>query len=230
MRLRPLTVITRTMRGVMTAVRARPKVFLAVALGVCVFNLVAPVVVLSIARKPVQHVTINPWLSRLPEYLASSDVPLRRKLEFLSSLALFWFTAENPMGVEWGFVVDVPAVVRIIFTSVLFGAYFALWFHRRDQLRHCGWTMSASRQGGVAGAVTSVLGLSAGPCSVAGCGMPLLPVLGLAFTGLPTETLKLFKEASRVATAVVLVAMTLGVAWLGWLVSATPKDDQLPPA
>lgn len=59
--------------------------------------------------------------------------------------------------------------------------------------------------------------------------MPLLPVVGLAFTGLPTETLKLFKEASRVATAVVLVVMTLGVAYLGWLLGAASKDRELPP-
>lgn len=132
------------------------------------------------------------------------------------------------MGVEWGFVVDVPAVVRIVFTSLLFGAYFALWFHRRGQQRTCGWGMSASRHGGIAGALTSVLGLSAGPCSVAGCGVPLLPVLGLAFTGLPTDTLKLFKELSRIVTSIVLFAMTLGVAWLGWLVSATPRHNLLP--
>lgn len=88
--------------------------------------------------------------------------------------------------------------------------------------------MSASRHGGIAGALTSVLGLSAGPCSVAGCGVPLLPVLGLAFTGLPTDTLKLFKELSRIVTSIVLFAMTLGVAWLGWLVSATPRHNLLP--
>lgn len=230
MRLRPLAPVARIARGVTAGIRSRPRLFGVVALAVAVFNVVAPVVVLSIARKPVQHVTINPWLSRLPEYLAKSDVPLGRKLEFLSNMALVWFTAENPMGVEWGFVVDVPAVLRIIFTSVLFGAYFALWFHRRDQVRQCGWGMSVSRHGGVAGALTSVLGLSAGPCSVAGCGVPLLPVLGLAFTGLPTETLKLFTKLSRVITPIVLFAMTLGVAWLGWLVSATPKESQLPPA
>lgn len=221
---RILTLFEKTVGGIRAAILTRLKIFWAVALGVFVLNLFLPVIVLSLARKPVQHVTINPWLSRLPEYLASSDPPLRRKLEFLSNMALFWFTAENPMGVEWGFVVDVPTVVRIIFTSVLFGAYFALWLHRRGQVRHCGWGMSASRHGGVAGALTSVLGLSAGPCSVAGCGVPVLPVLGLAFTGLPTDTLRLFKELSRAATLVVLFAMTAGVAWFGWLVSATSRE------
>ncbi len=210
--------VWRAASGITAAVRARPKTFAAVAFGVFVFNLFVPVLVLSLARKPVEHVTVNPWLSRLPEYLASSDVPLGRKLEFLSNLALLWFTAQNPVGVEWGFVVDVRSLLRIIFTSLVFGAYFALWFSRRDQLRHCGWGMRAGRRGGVAGALTSVLGLSTGPCSVAGCGVPVLPVLGLAFTGASgasTDTLRLFAEISRVATAVMLVAMTLGVAWLG---------------
>lgn len=221
-----LNAVGKAGRGIAVAIRARWKVFAAVALGVFVLNLFLPVLVLSIARKPVEHFTINPWLSRLPEYLASGDVPLGRKLEFLSNVALLWFTAENPMGVEWGFIVDVPSLVRMIFTSLLFGAYFALWFHRRDQVKQCGWGMSASRHGGMAGALTSVLGLSTGPCSVAGCGVPVLPVLGLAFTGLPTDTLKLFKEASRVATAVVLLAMTLGVAYFSWLVSGSATETR----
>lgn len=192
-------------------------------MGVFVLNLFLPVVVLSLARKPVDSFTFNPWLSRLPEWLASGEVPPTRKLEFLSGLALAWFSAEsdNPMvGREWGFVVDVPSLVRFIFTSLLFGAYFALWFARRDQMKYCGWGPRAGRHGGVVGAFTSVLGFSTGPCSVVGCGVPVLPVVGLAFTGLSTDTLKLFSEVSRLAVAVVLVAMTIGVAYFGWLVGA----------
>lgn len=217
----------KAVRGIGAAIRARWKVFAAVALSVFVLNLFLPVAVLSLARKPVDSFTVNPWLSRLPEWLASGNVPVTRKFQFLSTLALAWFSAEsdNPMvGKEWGFIVDVPSLVRMIFTSILFGAYFALWFYRRDQVRHCGWGMSASRHGGVAGAVTSVLGLSAGPCSVAGCGVPVLPVLGLAFTGLPLDTLRLFKELSRAATLVVLFAMTAGVAWFGWLAGSGLRD------
>ena len=125
----------KAVRGIGAAIRARPGVFWAVTLGGFVLNLFLPVVVLSLARKPLEHVTLNPWLSRLPEWLARSDVPLGRKLEFLSKLALLWFTAENPLGVEWGFIVDVPILARIIFTSLVFGTYFALWFYRRDQVR-----------------------------------------------------------------------------------------------
>ena len=87
---------------------------------------------------------------------------------------------------------DVPSFVRFIFTSLLFGVYFAPWFHRRDQVKHCGLEPRAGRRAGVVGMLTSVLGFSTGPCSVVGCGVPVLPVVGLAFTGLSTDTLKVF--------------------------------------
>jgi len=225
--------VAKMVRGIAAAIWARPKVFVVVTLGVFVLNLFLPVVVLSLARKPVDSFTFNPWLSRLPEWLASGNIPITRKFEFLSQLALAWFSAEadNPVaGREWGFIVDVPSLIRFIFTSLLFGAYFALWFYRRDQMKHCGWGPRASRHGGVAGTLTSVLGFTTGPCSVAGCGVPVLPVLGLAFTGLPTDTLKFVKDLSRLVTVMVLFAMTLGVGWLGWLVGAAraqPRFAQL---
>jgi len=217
--------VAKTVRGIATAIGARPKVFVAVTLGVFALNLFLPVLVLSLARKPVDAFTFNPWLSKLPEWLASGSDPVTRKVEFLSQLALAWFSAEsdNPMvGREWGFVVDVPSFVRFIFTAFLFGAYFTLWVYRRDQVKHCGWAPRAGRRGGVVGVLTSVLGFSTGPCSVVGCGVPILPVVGLAFTGLPTETLRVFAKASGVAVAVVLFAVTLGVAYLGWQVGAHP--------
>jgi len=50
---------------------------------------------------------------------------------------------------------------------------------------------------------------------VVGCGAPVLPVVGLVFAGLSSGTLALLSGASRVLSAVVLVALTLVVAWLG---------------
>lgn len=224
---RIITTVARTIGGIGAAIRARPNVFWTVALGVFALNLFLPVLVLSLARKPVDFFTFNPWLSRLPEWLASGEVSPGRKLEFLSTLAIAWFSADNPIeGVEWGFVVDVPSLVRFIFTSLLFGAYFALWYYRRDQLSQCG--LGASRHGGVAGALASVLGFSTGPCSVTGCGVPVLPVVGLAFVGLSSGTLKWLAELSRVTTAIVLVAMTLGVAYFGWRVGTAPAERRPP--
>lgn len=217
--------VANTARGVGRAIRARPMVFSAIAVAVFVLNVLLPVLVLSLARKPVDSFTFNPWLSRLPEWLRSGDVSLGRKLEFLSRVAVGWFISNSPIdGVEWGFVLDVPSLARFIFTSLLFGAYSALWLSYRDQVRHGGWGLRASRHGGAAGAVTSVLGFSTGACSVMGCGAPVLPVVALALTGLSSGVLQFFAGLARVATAIVLLAMTLGVAYLGWLVGATLEE------
>ena len=214
----------RAMRGVWAGVRARPLVFLAVALAVFLLNLLLPALLLSLVRKPWTYFAFNAWLPNLPAFLASSEVPLQRKLEFLPKLALFWFNADGPYGsVEWGYAVDVTDLVRFVFISLLVGAYFALWFHRRDRATGCGWTGRAGRSGGVVGALAGVLGLSTGPCSVVGCGAPVLPVVGLAFAGLTSGTLALFAGISRVATAAVLLGMTAAVAYLGWLVAAEPR-------
>lgn len=221
--------MAKAMSGVAAGIRARPKLFGVVGLAVFVLNLVLPVVVLSVFRKPVDFFTFNPWLSRLPEYLASSQNSLARKLEFLSNMAIAWFSADNPVeGLEWGFVVDVPSLARMTLTSLLFGAYFAVWAYYRDRVKQCGWVTSASPRARAGGALTSVLGLSTGPCSVTGCGVPVLPVLGLAVTGVSTETLRLFASTSRVAVWVVLGAAALGTVWLGWLVSSTWQDGDQP--
>ena len=119
----------------------------------------------------------------------------------------------------------VSDLLRFILMSVLFGAYFALWFYRRDRLAQSGWGVRTARQGGVSGALASTLGLSTGPCTVTGCGAPILPVLGLAFTGLSSGTLVLLAELSKLSTTIVLVAMTLGVAYLGWVVGPSPRSQ-----
>jgi hypothetical protein len=211
--------VGRVVRGVAAAMGARPKVFAGVALGVFALDVFLPPLVLSLARKPWDYFAFNPWLARLPDYLASSEIPLWRKLEFLPNLALFWFSANGPFGrPEWGFAVDVSDLLRFLFMSLLFGAYFALWFYRRDRQIKWGPSARVSRHGGVVGALASVFGLSTGPCSVVGCGAPVLPVVGLAFAGLSSGALKFLSDLSLVAAGVLLIAMTLGVAYFAWLV------------
>lgn len=204
-------------RGVGAAIRRRTGTFLGAALGIFVLSLLVPPLVLSIVRKPVDYFTVNPWLARLPEYVASPEVPTRTKVEKLSGLALFWFSADNPYGIEWGFAVDVGDLGRILLTSLLFGAYFALWFHRRDLGAAIGDGAWTARRGGVLGAVVSVFGLSTGPCSVMGCGAPVLPVVGLAVAGLSSTTLKFLTQLSVLAATMVIILLVLGVAYLGWL-------------
>src|SRR5438552_3544807 len=64
-------------------------------------------------------------------------------------------------------------------------------------------------------ALVGVAGRSTGPCSVVGCGAPVLPVVGLVFAGLSSGTLVLLSGCSRVSSAVAMVALTVVVAWLG---------------
>jgi hypothetical protein len=211
----------RSIAGIVAAISARPTVFAAVSLSVFILNVFLPPVFLSLTRKPWDYFSFNPWLSKLPDYLVSTDVSLQSKLEFIPNLALFWFSANDRIGfVEWGFSVDVSDLLRFVFTSFIAGAYFALWFYLRHQTSQCRWTGENSRRFGIAGALTSILGLSTGPCSVMGCGAPVLPVIGLAFVGLSSGTLKLLAGLSKVFTVVILSAMTFGVAYFGWTVSA----------
>jgi hypothetical protein len=220
---RGLTAIAQTLRGIAAALRSRAKIVWGVTAAVAVFNLAAPVVILSLIRRPMDFFTFNPWLSRLPEYLAS-DEALSKKLSFLSNMAIAWVSANNGGEVDWGFIVDVPTLVRIVLTSLVFGAFFALWSYRRRQGEACGVGFKAARPAGVAGAMTSVFGLTTGPCTLAGCGVPVLPVVGLVFTGLSSGTLTLFATLSRISIAVVLSVMSLAVIWLGWRAGAAPQQ------
>jgi hypothetical protein len=217
--------IAQTRRGIWAALRSRTGLLLAVAAAVAGFNLVAPVALLSLARKPVDFFTFNPWLRRLPDYLASPE-PLAAKLSFLSHLTIAWASAEGgPEGIEWGFIIDVPTLARIVFTSLVFGAYFAVLSYQRQA---CVPGVAGTRPAGVLGAVTSIFGLTTGPCTLAGCGAPVLPVLGLAFTGLPGATLALFATLSRLTITIVLALMTIAIVWFGWRVGAAERPVSRP--
>ena len=222
-----LTAIVRTLRGITAAVRSRAKIVWGAAAAVTAFNLLAPIAVLSIARKPVDFFTFNPWLRRLPEYLASSEA-LEKKLSFLSNMALGWASADNGgEGIEWGFVLDVPTLFRILLTSLVFGTFFALWSYLRSRGAASEPGFKAARPAGVAGAVTSVVGLTTGPCSLSGCGVGVLPVVALAFTGLSSGTLTLFSQLSRISFVVILSLMTLGVLWFGWRAGSAPGEPTI---
>jgi hypothetical protein len=210
--------VLRVLRGIAAALRGRPGVFVLVAASVLALYVLLPPLVLSVVRKPFDYFTFNAWLSELPSYLAASNIMLQRKLEFLPNLAIFWFSADSPYGgVDWGFAVTVSDLLRFLVMSMLFGLYFALVFHCRDQSPGAGWSPRLNRTGGASGVLASVLGVSTGGCTVMGCGAPVLPVIGLVFVGLSSGTIALLAELSRVATAFVSVALTLGVVYLSWL-------------
>lgn len=213
------------LRGAWTALAAHPGMFASVTLAVAALNVVAPVAILSAVRKPLDFYTFNPWLKRLPEYLASDDAPLVEKLAKLPDLALFWVSAGSTYGgAEWGFAVDVTDVGRILLVSALFGLYFALWRRYRDLA--LGGAARALHRGGLAGAAATVFGISTSACSVTGCGAPVIPVLGLAFVGLESGTLHFLAGSSRVATIALLVVLVLAAGYLGCSTCAARENGR----
>ncbi len=214
--MRPLA---RALRGIRVAVRSRWKVFVAVALAIFVLDVLLPPLLLSVVRKPMSSFTLNPWLKNLPDFIVSTQVPLGRKLEFLPNLAVFWIISTGPIEPEWGFAVTVTDLLRFTLMSLLFGAYFALWLYRPDTQSPRDWGLSTTKRGGVLGALTTTLGLSTGPCTVTGCGAPVIPVLGLGFAGLSSGTIKWMAQMSTIAATAVLVGVAAGVLYLGWRVA-----------
>jgi hypothetical protein len=176
-------------------------------------------IVLAVVRKPWTYFAFNPWLKSLPAYLASERA-LGEKLDFLSRVALFWFSADGPYGApEWGFAVDTMDLARMAAMGLLVATYFCLVLSVRDRVGRAGRRTTAHRRGGALGALVGALGLSTGPCSVVGCGAPVLPVVGLAFAGLSSGTLALLSGLSRVMTVVVAIALCLGIAHLALMTS-----------
>ena len=219
-----------TLGTIWRAIRARPLVFLGVALAVILLDVFLPVFVLSVFRKPYDHFSFNPWLAHAPQWALSPAVPLARKVEFLSDVSLFWFIASSPYDApEWGFSVGMQDVIRFLYMGLVFGAYFALWFYARGVRPGGGPVWRGGARGGFTGAILSTLGLFTSPCSVAGCGAPVLPVLGLTLQGLTSGTLAALTSVSQIASQVVLIAMTLAVVVLAWTVSRRGRPG-LPPA
>lgn len=216
------------MRAIGQAIQLRWKLFVLVVLGMLLLNVALPPLMLSVVRKPADHFSFNPWLRNLPSWLASEEATWGRKVEFLWNAALYWFIASGPYdAAEWGYTATVRDVVRWIVLSVLFGTYFALWSVRRDQLRACGVRSghtSVGQRAGVAGAVLSTLGFSTLPCSVVGCGAPVLPVLGLALSGLglSSETLAAINQTSRTITLLVYGGLLVGIVYLSRALTPAP--------
>jgi hypothetical protein len=202
--------------GIGRAIRARPGLFSGVAAAVVVLDVLVPVLVLSIARVPVDFFTVNPWLGNLPGYLTAGPGSLGERLGRAWELALFWFSANGVFGIDWGFAVTTADLARFVLTAALVGAYFAIWAHRRDQAGPAGWRGTASGQGGLLGAVGSVCGLATGGCTVMGCGAPVIPVVGLAFAGLSSTTLGLLGQVSTYGTIAVIGGLSAGVLYQAW--------------
>jgi len=205
-----------TLSGIGRGLGGRQGVFWLVTVVVFAMHIAVPPIVLSLARKPVDYFTWNPWLKRLPDFVMSGPGSLHQRLGKVWDLALFWFSSDNPLGIEWGFAVTTADLARFALMSALVGAYFALWMYLRAQAPLSSWSVRATGQGGAVGAAASVCGLATGGCTVMGCGAPVMPVVGLAFAGLSSGTIKWMSNLSTVGTAIAMLGLTLGVLYLGW--------------
>lgn len=211
-----MSAIKRSLRGIGAAVKLRPRLFFAIAFGVFALDIVVPPLVLTLVRKPVSAFSINPWLPSLPEYLSSGPGSVGERLDKAWGLALFWFSADGSFGIDWGFAVTTADLARFIFMSLLVAAYFTLWMERRAPLPIAPWRRRAGGSGGVLGALGGIFGLSTGGCTVMGCGAPVLPVIGLAFAGLSSTTIKWMSDLSTIGTSAVFAGLISAVAWLGY--------------
>jgi hypothetical protein len=220
--------LTTACRGIHLAVRAHPWSMAAALILALTVQIFLPPVILSLARKPWTYFTFNPWLKRLPEYLVGS-APFEQKLDFLTRVAVFWFSADGDYGApEWGFAVDGADLARFLVTAGLVSVWVALWRYQRD-LRMSAALRVSGRGGGAVGVFAGVLGLTTGPCTVVGCGAPVLPVVGLAFTGLSSGTVLLLSALSRAAAMALLIMLAAGVAYLGWRVGAATRGARAMP-
>lgn len=214
----------RVWRGIAAALRAEAQVFAWVACGFFGLEVLLPPAILSIARKPADYFAFNAWLAAFPHYVFDSTIPIQQKLEFIPNLALFWFSADSPFGgVDWGFAVTVTDLLRFALVAALFGLYFALVRHSRQSAGPRRGLAALRGGGGASGALASVLGISTGGCTVMGCGLPVMPVVGLAFAGLSSGALALLAQLSRAGTSVVLAALALGVLYLAWRAAGARK-------
>src|SRR5579875_1994072 len=196
--------LARVRRGIASALRAHRGAFVGAIVVVFLLNLVLPLLVLSLARKPWDYFSVNPWLHNAPHWILADPAPLGQKLAFLYQAALFGFAATTADIVRWAAV------------SLLFGMYFALWIHHRRSCAVRGKGATPVAKSGVAGVALTTLGFSTLPCSVAGCGAPVLPVLALALTGLSSVTLSWINTVSRAAFALAVLGVAAGVVYLGW--------------
>lgn len=217
-RLMGQTVVTfaaQALHGIRAGVRARWGLLVSAAVAVVLLDILVPPILLSVVRKPVDYFTFNPWLTRLPDYLWAGRDPLTHRLEKTWDLALFWFSSDSLYGgVDWGFAVTVSDLARFMVMGVLIGTYFAVLAYERHRTATTQWSTRIGAKGGMLGAASSVFGLATGGCTVMGCGAPVIPVVGLAFAGLSSTTLKWLSGVSMVATPAVLIGMAAGVLYL----------------
>src|SRR2546426_9425578 len=105
--------MARMLQTTVQVIRRRAGVFVLVVAAIVALNLVLPPLVLSVARKPYDYFSINPWLHNLPSWLASGEATASRKADFLWNAAVLWVVASGGCDAAGGGVsVTVADIAR----------------------------------------------------------------------------------------------------------------------
>src|SRR5256885_15557856 len=127
--------MARVLQATVRAIRRRAGVFVLVVAAIAALNLVLPPLVLSVARKPYDYFSINPWLHNLPSWLASGEATASRKVDFVWNVAVLWVVASGGDDAGGGGVSVTGADVRRRgLMGVVFAASLSLWVERRPRL------------------------------------------------------------------------------------------------
>src|SRR3989442_503104 len=94
--------MARMLQATVRAIRRRAGVFVLVVAAIAALHLVLPPLVLSVARKPYDYFSINPWLPNLPSWLASREANASRKADFLRNAAGLGVVASGGVGGRGG--------------------------------------------------------------------------------------------------------------------------------
>ena len=179
----------KSIAGIVAAISARPTVFAAVSLSVFILNVLLP---RSFFPSPASPGIISRSILGFRNCRSTSAQamsPFKASLSFFPSRPVLvqrqrsnWVCG---MGIHCGRQRPVEVRLHLLHRRVrILRSGFIIGI----RWLQCGWTGENSRRFGIAGALMSILGLSTGPCSVMGCGAPVLPVIGLAFVGLSSGT------------------------------------------
>ncbi len=236
---RLLLVIRNVMRGILTSIGRKKKIFALVSLSIFTIYFFLPAVLLSIITAPVSNAMVNPWLPNLPSYLLRGNQPLWMRLTFFYNLAWIWFFADRIGGygaTAWFFPVATKDMIGYVTAALIFGAYFSAWTYRKDLGMKLGCSPRSPAKGlhtgrqGVFGGFLSGLAIVAGPMSAGcvACGASALPVLGYVFVGTTASAAASdsFSMISSIGTPLTMLIMLLGLIYLGWNNSNLQRLDK----
>src|SRR5436309_14822547 len=120
--------MARMLQATVRAIRRRAVVFVLVVAAIAALNLVLPPLVLSVARKPYDYFSINPWLHNLPSWLAYGEATASRKVDVVWNVAVLWIVASGEYDAAgWGCSVTVAGGARWHLLGVILRDSVSMW-------------------------------------------------------------------------------------------------------